>query len=331
MTRARDVADTQDNVGGAVAPYVGGKNVVINGGMDIWARGTSISPAADVFTYLADRWMTYRGVTNYTVSRQVTGDTTNLPNIQYAARIQRTAGTTNTNEIYFSQSLETVNSIPFAAKTVTLSFYARKGADYSQASSAVVAQVVSGTGTDQNIVGGFTSGNAFISQAAVLTTTWQRFSYTGTTTSNITQLGIQFRFSAVGTAGANDYFEVTGVQLELGNQMTPFARAGGSIGGELALCQRYYWQLPGATTGVDILMRVINISASTSALTVAIPYPVTMRIKPTLVAWGDISDGTSKAFDTVVSQQFNGGWAVMNSIPAFGHVDLNFVTASSEL
>jgi hypothetical protein len=31
MTRSRDVADTQDNLGGAVAPYVAGKNKIING------------------------------------------------------------------------------------------------------------------------------------------------------------------------------------------------------------------------------------------------------------------------------------------------------------
>jgi len=43
MTRARDVADTQDNTGGAVAPVVSGKNFAINGGFDIAQRGTSFT------------------------------------------------------------------------------------------------------------------------------------------------------------------------------------------------------------------------------------------------------------------------------------------------
>ena len=234
------VADSSTSTGLRYSPAPAVGNPVLNSAFQCWQRGTSLTPGADSFTYLADRWMTYRSVANYTVSRQATGDTTNLPNIQYATRVQRTAGTTNTNEIYFTQTFETVNSIPYAGKTVTLSFYARKGADYSQASSAVVAQVQSGTGTDQNIVGGFTGASAFISQSATLTTTWQRFSYTGTAAATTTQLGLAFRFTAVGTAGAADYFEVTGVQLDLGSVALPFRTYAGTIQGELAACQRYY-------------------------------------------------------------------------------------------
>jgi hypothetical protein len=247
MTRARDTADTQDNLGGAVAPFVAGKNGVINGGFDIWQRGTSFASAAGNALYTADRWSFLNpGSATFTISRQSTSDTTNLANIQYCLRLQRNSGQTGTTVNYLTQSIESVNSIPYAGKTITFSFYARAGANYSATSSILGVNVSSGTGTDQNINSSFTGIATVISQNATLTTTWQRFTFTGTVASTATQLGFYFNWSPVGTASTNDYFEVTGVQMEQGSVATPFARAGGSIGGELALCQRYYERLTAA-------------------------------------------------------------------------------------
>jgi hypothetical protein len=219
-----------------------GKNAVINGGMSIWQRGTSISLAASAgTTYLADRWQTFTGANQAcTVSRQATGDTTNLPNIQYALRYQRNNLQTGTGGLWFTQPFESVNSIPFSGKTVTLSFYARKGANYSATSSLLDVYLVTGTGTDQNLISGYTGSTNAIASNATLTTTWQRFTYTATLASTATEVAVQIVFNPTGTAGANDWYEITGVQLELGSYATTFSRAGGTIQGELAACQRYY-------------------------------------------------------------------------------------------
>jgi hypothetical protein len=156
-------------------------------------------------------------------------------------RLQRTAGSTNTNNPNITQSFESVNSVPLAGKTVTLSFYARKGANYSATNSDISVQLFTGTGTDQNVyTAGYTGSVAAINSTAVLTATWQPFSYTATLATNTNEIGLIFVGTQTGTAGAADYYEITGIQLEQGSVATPFARAGGSIGGELALCQRYY-------------------------------------------------------------------------------------------
>ncbi len=279
MTRSRDVADTQDNSGGAVAPVVAGKNVVINGAFDIWQRGTSLTPTTGA-NYTADRWVSLRAVTGYTISRQTTSDTTNLPFIQYCARVQRTSGNTATDIIYFNSSIETANTIPYAGRTITMSFYARAGANFSASGNLLSAELYTGTGTDQQVNVGYTGVAAPISTSMVLTTTWQRFSASVTLNGNVTEFAPYFRYTPTGTAGANDYFEITGVQLEIGSVATPFSRAGGTLQGELAACTRYF-KRNYINDGVS------GFCDSTTKALYAYSYP-DMRVAPTLsVTAGD--------------------------------------------
>ena len=275
-----DLAGTVNLLQYSAFPIMAGKNAIINGGMDIWQRGTSVALAASSTNiYTSDRWTTTT-LTNQavTVSRQATSDTTNLPNIQYCLRYQRNSGQTGTGGLYIVQSLETANSIPFAGKAVTFSFYARAGANFSSASSILSATVYSGTGTDQNRLAAAYTGDATVATSNVtLTTTWQRFTLTGTVASTATELAASFGCSPTGTAGANDYYEVTGVQLELGSVATTFSRAGGSIGGELALCQRYYYK----QTASNIFTRYgQGIGTATTNVSANVYFPVTMRAAP---------------------------------------------------
>jgi hypothetical protein len=277
------VADSSTTTGLRYNPTIAaGKNAIINGGMDVWQRGTSVALTASSSNYVTDRFYSYRGTlaTGGTVSRQLTSDTTNLPNIQYCARVQRDSGNTSTQPTVFVSDLETVNSIPYAGKTVTLSFYARAGANYSATSNALSVTLFSGTGTDQAIRGGYTNQLSPISQTATLTTTWQRFSYSASIGSNVTQLGLYILTNPTGTAGANDYFEITGVQLELGSVATAFSRAGGTIQGELAACQRYYYKW--SATAYSALM-ICNQYTSTASRGV-IFLPTAMRIAPTITS-----------------------------------------------
>lgn len=280
------------------AQYAAGKNAVINSAFQVWQRGTSI--ATNSYPYTADRWMSGRagGVGGGTVSRQTTSDTTNLPNIQYCARVQRDSGNTSTATSNFGQPFETVNSIPFAGKTVTLSFYARKGANFSGSSDQIQVYLVTGTGTDQNgITSSYTGAvNAINGQNATLTTTWQRFSFTATLASNITEMNITLNATYAGTAGAADYYEITGVQLEVGSVASPFKTQGVTFQGELAACQRYFQVIGGVSSGFPIVTGYV--SASSQTLRWPISFPVQMRTAPTATkngTWATSNSGQPSA------------------------------------
>jgi hypothetical protein len=273
------VADSSTSTGLRYTAGNAVNNPVLNSSFQIWQRGTSIAVASGSSTaYTADRWLCNRFATGSTVSRQATNDTTNLPNIQYCARVQRDSGNTSTAYIDMINAFETINTIPFVGKTVTLSFYGRKGANYSSASDALTFRLVTGTGTDQNPVVSYTSTTSPISSTATLTTTWQRFTATGTLATTANELFIDFYYTPSGTAGANDYFEFTGVQIDLGSVALPFRTYSATLAGELAACQRYYIRYGGNV--VDEFLGWGQGNGSTQVYC-RNPFPVTMRTTPT--------------------------------------------------
>jgi hypothetical protein len=286
------VADSSTSTGLRYTAGTVQANPILNSAFDIWQRNTSQSFAASSYNvYSADRWALGVGANQaMTISRQATGDTTNLPSIQYCLRFQRNSGQTGTSPVSTFQNIETTNSIPYAGKTVTISFYARKGANYSGASDVLQAILYSGTGTDQSIYSGFTGVATVISQNATLTSTWQRFSYTATVAATATQLALGFQYTPSGTAGAADFFEATGVQIDIGSTALPFRRNAGTIQGELAACQRYYVRYS-ALEPVGSSMG----AASTTVAYIPVPLPTTMRVKPTAIDYSNtkVQDGAN--------------------------------------
>jgi hypothetical protein len=288
------VADSSTSTG---LRYQTGVNLngVINGGMDIWQRGISFAIPSSTYTYTADRWIGLRFSTGATVSQQ----TASLDGFQYSARVARDSGNSGLGIIYFGYNLETADSYKYAGKTVTLSFWAKAGADFSSASSALSVVWASGTGTNQKQMDGFTGSSSLANSSVTLTTLWQRFSFTAAVPSNSTQQGFQFNYTPVGTAGVADNFEVVGVQLEFGSIPTNFKRAGGgTIQGELAACQRYYWLMGSGTASV----LGTGLMQSATRMHQPVIFPVTMRIAPSLSA----TSGTNYYnFQTSGDDQFN--------------------------
>jgi hypothetical protein len=286
---------------------VAGKNAVLNSNFSVWQRGTSVGFGS--YAYTADRWQAYNNALVATASRQATNDTTNLPFIQYCARVQRNSGSALTNIIQFSQPFETINSIQFAGKTLAFSFYARKGANYSATSDALSVVVASGTGTDERVLAGYTGANNFISSTATLTSTWQRFTYSGTAPTTATEIGLYFNFTPTGTAGANDYYEITGVQLEIASSASAYSPNAATFQGELAACQRYYFRTgQGASTLYEPFATWSSAYNTTTIDPIVVPAPVTMRVNPTALEFANIAVGDG------VSAFSGGTW----SLSSFG-------------
>ena len=275
------VADSSTSTGLRYQSAYNG-NAIINGGMDVWQRGTSFTGTTTA--YGADRFRAYRNTTGSTFSRQ----TSSLTGIQYCYRLQRDSGTTATNGVSTFYTAESADAYRFAGQTVTLSFYARAGANFSAASSALNVNMQTGTGTDQ-AYGSFTGAVNAVSTTQVITTSWVRYSFNATFGSSVSQFALDIGFTPVGTAGANDYFDITGVQLEVGSVATTFKRAGGgSIQGELAACQRYYVRYLGTSNNFAFFGSGTNKDTTNAYITVSLP--VEMRVKPTSVDTATASD-----------------------------------------
>ena len=247
-------------------------NYLINGAFDFWQRGTS---ATNNTGYLADRWaITQNGTGASTNQSRVT--TTVQGRLGYALRVVAASSATSIVEWAVRQPIERGHMEALAGKTVTLSFWYRSNR----------------TGTHGARIIGLGTGSSDVTSAftVAVADTWQRYSITSSaaygnitawSTTNPTDIGtyIDIGFKA-GNSGpgfsslaANDYFEITGVQLEEGSYATPFRRNASSIQAELAACQRYF-EIVGAIEG---WMSWTGNGAKIYAYT----YKVTKRVAPT--------------------------------------------------
>jgi hypothetical protein len=219
MTKARENSDytglQADITAGDTAARAGRKNLIINGGFDVWQRGdytTAITAANTV--YYPDRF--------YTI---LTGVTATIQNTTNSAKIAATSS--GTGYIGWSQSIEDKVYSKFNSKTLTLS------AKVTTNNSNVRLRAYNGsTWVDAPTQH---SGNG----------TEETLTYTFPVVANPNDLKIQIITYTGGTVSitSGDYIEVADVQLELGSVATDFEHR--SYGEELALCQRYYQKYGG--------------------------------------------------------------------------------------
>lgn len=261
-TRAQSLAQTQQASGGPVPPMTAGKNAIINGGFDIWQRGTASQTPNNGNQMNVDRWI-YYGDNGGSVLTQDTDVPTN-PYFQYSLK----SVIASTNSFSIGQKIEAANAIALAGQTITFSFWAKT----TSGSATLYANAYYPSAKDN-----FASLTLIASNTMTTpTSTWTRYSTTFTLPSNV-QNGLMILIGRGATANTSFY---TGIQLELGSSATPFSRAGGTIQGELAACQRYYVRFNAATQYQNFGH---GVASSTTAGYIAVPLPVEMRVVPTAI------------------------------------------------
>jgi hypothetical protein len=240
------------------------RNKIINGDMRLVQRygtGKRTNPSAAAYDYSIDRWSVYQTTANSISSQQFALATSDAPLQQdgqtYYLRANKETASTAQDTFIIQQAIEGQNAADLNwgtayAKPVTLTFWAK--------ASTSANFCVSLCNLTQSATASYVS-------PIDVTTTWKKFSIvvpgptTGTWASD-TSCGVSVRFvlggasttslvnqwkldnayvggtTQFGSLSSGSYFDVTGVQFEVGSASTAFEHR--PIQAELAMCQRYY-------------------------------------------------------------------------------------------
>ena len=198
-------------------------------------------------------------------------------------------------------SCQQIKASSTSTNAYTISFYAK-----SNASRAIASEITFTNGTNKQI-----------SKLHTIGTSWARYTmtvpaasstqidndnsheadlnfwihagstYTGGTLNDdaLDSITNANRAAGIGSifASTDNTLEITGLQMEVGSQATPFEHR--SFGEELALCQRYYYRTQADST-FDFFSNGVAIS-STLAYN-GLSFPCRMRSAPTLETSGDL-------------------------------------------
>jgi hypothetical protein len=282
----------------------GRRNIIINGAMQVAQRGTSATTIASNTYDTCDRFMQEFPPASWSVNS--TQEEDGPPGFDYSLKLAATSGATLGSSEYmipFEYRTEGYDASRLGwgtteAKDVTLSFWIKSNrtgiytVDFTMQNSSAnpfIARqyTINSANTWEyktiTIPAHTTATNVKTDSTNAFSIFWWGLSGSTFNSGEIVKgWGAQTPANrAPGTSAtiaSGDYWQMTGVQMEVGKVATPFEHR--LYGEELALCQRYYHTLRSGIFGVG-----------TAVGTVAFTYssPVTMRATPT-IAFKDSND-----------------------------------------
>jgi hypothetical protein len=265
------------------------RNRLHNGDMRIHQRGGTITVPTNNISYALDRWIHYSGAGSTQVSRVSSG----LTDFPYAMQLQPQ---TSCNQINIEQRMEAFNVSDLIGVPVTYT-----GKVYIDNATGVTFRPY---WYYPSALDNWASVTFVQLNAVTLTSgTYIDFSVTFTpTTATVNGLGVTLEFTG---SLAGKTIKVTGLQVEKGTVATPFERRPYSV--ELALCQRYFCSsFPVGSTvaegGGDNRGAIATAYNNTQLQTSPIPFPVSMRISPTITYYRTVSANAGKW------TYYPGGW-----------------------
>jgi hypothetical protein len=272
------------------APAAGGvnKNYLINGGFAIAQRGTSFTASANNDdAYTLDRWYILSD-TNDVID--VTQDTSTVPtNGQFAIALD--VETVN-KKFGIATIIENKDCVGLIGNTVTFSFKAKVSATtkldnvkaaivaWSGTADTVTSDIISAwnvEGTNPTLIANATYENSPVNLN--LTTSYASYSVSAAVDTASTKNIILFIWSDVTDTTLGDFLYIAESKLELGSTATAFEYAGGTLEGELAACQRYYYLVVSNDSRGLIALGTYDGATVVSA---PIKLAVTMRTDPSL-------------------------------------------------
>jgi hypothetical protein len=289
------VADSSTSTGLSYqANFAAGKNKIINGDFNINQRNFSSSTTFGAYGF--DRWRmdNVGGTCTYSAQTFTPGT---APVAGYEARnyarIVTASQSAAGDYCTLIQPIEDVRT--FAGQTITVSFWAKASSGTPKIGIEMLQEFGSG--------GSPSTGLSIPAGAVTLSTAWARYTVTVAipsisgktigTTANTSSLYLILwqssgstnatRASSIGIQ--NNTFEFWGVQVEAGSVATPFTTATGTIQGELATCQRYYWRV----TALELNSVFLDgYGASATEVYGTMRFPVVMRTSPTALEYSNI-------------------------------------------
>jgi len=295
------------------------RNLIINGAMQVAQRGTSASSVSASGYYTCDRWNYNRdGSEVITLSQESDAPA----DFKYSQKILVTTADTDIpvnsmmrlEQRIEASSLRFINQGTASAKQLTVSFWVKSNKTGSFAvglfndnNGATISQAytINASGVWEYKTVTFVADTSVSTLSATDNAIGLRLWFplaSGTNfnsgTSNVWSTSASHR--AVGQSvnlfdATNNYWQITGVQLEAGDTATPFEHR--SFGAELALCQRYfcktynYETAPGTATAVGNLFNSLDATQS-YGYSGQFSYPVSMRATPTVVVYNP-NNGTA--------------------------------------